>query len=262
MRKTLSEKDFRHLLERYETSYLYMDQIDGYAARRSAFLSEGTGDIDDINSWLSGNVPYDRYTRITGRTERCGNVSLGCPAGRMVSVRMTAINDESVGTIISMMQELRPCVLILDLRGSFGNDMDPAMKLAAALTKGTLCVQRFRSSDRTTVSNRDPVFNGRLFVLTDIHTKGCAEYLASVLYLNAKDSVSIGKVTAPTGIGCEEICLGSLQNMCFMMASYRWYVEGEPMPDGAGSDRFVMCTSHDDHMHHVLDILREEGWPV
>lgn len=262
---SLSVSDARRILELYEESYLFFDDIDGYD-RRKTLLSMNPGRSSQVmNAWFRDNMPSDELTRVHRRVHSDCKVSFEYPFESAVSVSLKSIEKDAVCRAVTALRNMMPEIVILDLRGTSGSDADAAMELAGSIASGLLCRQRFRRSDRYVVSRKPSMRPYAVFILTDGYTRAAAELAAVSLYVNSERTTVIGSETFGQDIGLETMGgLSAGPSVVFSMASYRWSVRGkgpEALRDRE-SDRIVRCDPEDTRgcMVAVNRILCERGW--
>lgn len=267
MEATLSDREVRMILDAYERSYLYLDEVPSFAERRKALLDRRDRSVAVLNSWFRDNVQWDTITKVHARYGVSHKVTFEYPAESMVLVRTKCLDAESCNRILIDLKDMQPDILLLDLRGCTGDDPEAALELVGALAEGEICTQRFRTFDRVTVSRRVSVRPHMVFVFTDKDTEGCGLMAAVSLYLNSDKVTVLGvpNESEPVGKVMME-GIGSNPKLVFSMASYRWSVHGRgpEVFDDPDPERFIVCISEDirEMMSAVYDRIRERGWQI
>lgn len=246
---SLNESDVRMILNLYENSYLYLDEVPDLKNKKKALLEKRDRSVEAINSWFRSNVPWDNHTRIHKEVPRTTNVTLEFPMEATVIVKLRRIDRDTSNTVLVNLKELQPEVLILDLRDSTGNDDDAALSLTGALVEGEICTQRYAAFDRVTISRRASLHPHIIFIFTNEDTSGCARMIATSLYLNSEKVTVIGTAIDKDTVGLENVRrMKGHHGLVFSMASYRWSVNGKG-PDifsEPGLDRFIDCGTMDE----------------
>ena len=265
MTDSLSENETRTILDTYENSYLYIDEVPDYRGRRKAFLDRRDRSVAAINAWFRENAPWDDLTRIYKRMDSSSRVSFEYPAESVMLIRTNHLDADAANRMIIGMRDMQPDILILDLRGCHGDDPAAAMNLVGSLTEGEICNQRYRSFVKVTVSRRTAVRPQMIFVFTDKDTRGCACMAVTSLYLNCERVTVIGVPMQAAPIGRDLIeGLKCNPRMVFSLATYRWSVNGRgpEVFEDPDPDRFAVCTSEDmrERMSIVYERMAAGGW--
>ena len=101
--------------------------------------------------------------------------------------------------------------LIIDLRASYGDDFALAADFAkrfCAKGKTLFTLRKAGKQDRPFSSDRDPVFQGLIFILVDGDTAGGAEALASAVR-GLNKALTIGQATAGSAVEYSDLSLPS-----------------------------------------------------
>jgi hypothetical protein len=145
--------------------------------------------------------------------------------GRIGYIRLHAVDAADLAQMDALLadfvQKNIPAV-ILDLRGvDFGSDFEAAAEMARRFApKGQLLFRLDRpgaKQERLFTANQDPVFNGKVVVLTGPGTAGAAEVLAGVLR-NVSDAILLGQTTAGKPVEYQILPLGGGLRLRFAVA--------------------------------------------
>ncbi len=101
--------------------------------------------------------------------------------------------------------------VIIDLRASSGDDFEVAADFAkrfCAKGKTLFTLRKAGKQDRAFTSDRDPVFQGLIFILVDGDTAGGAEALASAVR-GLNKALTIGQTTAGSALQYSDLALPS-----------------------------------------------------
>lgn len=262
----MSETEIRMILDAYESSYLYLDEVPSLQERRKMFVARRDRSVDAINAWFRDNARWDDMTKVYCRIAANNRVTFEYPAQSMMMVGTHHIDAVSADRILINLRRMQPDILILDLRGASGDDPQAALSLVSALADGEICTQRYRWHDRTTVSRRISVRPGIIFIFTDRDTKGCAAMAATSLYLSSGKVTVIGMPIEGEPVG--RMLIGGMRSdprLVFSMAAYRWSVQGRgpEIFDYPDPKRFIPCASDtDERMLMVYERARAGGWDV
>jgi len=145
--------------------------------------------------------------------------------GRIGYIRLQAVNAADLAQMDALLadfvQKELPAV-ILDLRAvPFGSDFETAAEMARRFSpKGRLLFRLERpgaKQERLFTANQDPLFSGKLVVLTGPETAGAAEILAGVLR-QAAGAIIIGQPTAGQPVEFQNLPLGGNLLLRFAVA--------------------------------------------
>lgn len=267
MDHSISDREIRMIMDAYENSYLYLDEVPCFAEKREALLNRRDRSVAVLNTWFKDNVQWDSLTKIYSRYSVSNKVTFEYPAESTVLVRTRRLDAESCSRILINLKDMQPDILLLDLRGCSGDDPDSALGLVGALAEGEICTQRYRTFDRVTISRRVSVRPHMVFIFTDKETRCCALMAAVSLYLNSDKVTVLGVPTHSEPIG-KAVFEGIRSNpqLVFSLASYRWTVHGRgpEVFDDPDPERFIVCASEDmrEMMSAVYERIRAKGWEI
>ena len=267
MMDSLTENETRAILDTYENSYLYMDEIPDYARRRKEFLDRRDRSFEAFNDWFKDNAPWDDLTKIYKKVAFSSRVSFEYPAESMMLIRTNYLDGDASNRMIIAMRDMQPDIIVLDLRGCSGDDPDAAMNLVGALVEGEICRQKYRPFVRITLSRRTSVRPQMVFLFIDKDTRGCAALATTSLYLNSDKVVVIGVPLQREPIGRDLMeGMKSSSRTVFSMATYRWSVRGRGLEVFANPDpkKFIPCISDDirTRMSLVYERATAGGWDI